>query len=249
MNFKRITQIFPLLGAFLVLLGYLKLYIYYQHWNIPIIEYLGISEITLLFLSDVHIILAFIVIFMFPFVIGITIIKYVEERDAERRLRAAGDTVPSAEQISANISHDPFNGVKGGLSISCLIIAVIFISLFFCFNKIWLLYFATMSFMQFALIFSDFLFEPNDKLSIQVTFITTATAFSILVARYDICKTELNPDKLSITIITETGMNVTSNSLIYVGKTNNYVFLYDSLNKTSRTIKNEAVKEILIREN
>ena len=97
----------------------------------------------------------------------------------------------------------------------------------------------------------DYIFhdEDNDKMITQLTFILSATAFSILVAHYDICKTETNPDNYETSIITNDSIFRTSNSKLYIGKTNHYVFVYDKQTKESRTIKNEAVKEIIIKQN
>lgn len=252
MNLKRITEILPLFGVFLVLLGYLKLYLYYNHWNIAIIDYLDISEITLLFLSDVHIIVAFVAIFLFPLTIGLAIIKYVEMKDEQRResqsqqsTEIVGGSPVITESFSDHIQ------VKFVMMIACLIVAIVFISCFFAFNKIWLLYFSTFGFLQFVMTLMDYIFhnDNNDKMIMQITFVLSATAFSILVAHYDICKTERNPAKYQTTIIANDYILNTSASNLYIGKTNNYVFLYDKETKTSRTIKNEVVKEILIKEN
>ncbi len=245
MDLKRLTTILPLFGVLLVILGYLKLYLYYDHWDIPIIDYLDVSQITLLFLSDVHIIISFVAIFIFPLTIGLAIITYLDARDARRNATSNVVTVVT-EVVEGIASAHPSERsiIKFWFMIICCALAAILIVLFFCFNKIWLLYLATFNFMQFALIFCEYVLDDDEKLSLQITFVATTTAFSILVAHYDICKTEQNPDNIEVSIITADSAFKTSNNNLYLGKTNDYIFLYDQNAKTSRTIKTELVKEI-----
>lgn len=250
MNLKRIVEILPLFGILLTLLGYLKLFLYYDHWNINIIDYLDISEITLLFLSDVHIIVSFVAIFLFSITIGMAIVRYSEHRDEIKRKADQNLQIPNqAAQNIDQVASVVFGQFQWGLMIACAVIAAAFIILFFIYNKIALLYFATFGFVQFVLIFSELIFHRNEKATLQATFITSATAFSILVAHYDIRKTEINVNNFETTInLSETSI-YSSPDLIYIGKTNNYLFLYNTSSKTSHAIKSDDLKEIIVKEN
>jgi hypothetical protein len=75
MDLKRLSEISPVIGVFLIFIGHLKLFLYYDHWNINITSYLDFSEITLSFLNDVNkgvaFALIFFVILFYPIIIAV----------------------------------------------------------------------------------------------------------------------------------------------------------------------------------
>lgn len=253
MNLKRIVEIFPLLGSFLILLGYLKLYLYYDHWDIAIIDYLDISEITLLFLGDVHLIIAFIAIYLFPLTIGMVLIRWTEEgkKDTPAGNEEKVDESPKNDASSPNTPFEVVESIISSRQVFMwvsLILLVVFIWLFFVYNKVWLLYFSVLGFMNFSSMFSEYLFEEKKKQVLQASFVTTSIAFSVLVTHYDIRKTESNASIFETVVVTRDSAFHTNSNLIQVGKTSRFVFIYDVPGKVSHTIKMDEVKEIYVKE-
>lgn len=87
MDLKKIVSITPLIGSFLVFLGFIKLNYYYQHWNINIISYLDFSEILLSFLNDVNILLVFTFLMLLQALIGIGTIAKIYDLITKQRSR------------------------------------------------------------------------------------------------------------------------------------------------------------------
>ena len=65
LEYEKIKKIIPFLGSIIITCGYIKLNIYYRHFNIKISEYLEISEVLTLFLNDVifYSLIVFIIFF------------------------------------------------------------------------------------------------------------------------------------------------------------------------------------------
>lgn len=61
---KKAQEYFPAVSALLIFCGYLKLYVYYQFWDIDIVNYLDFTEIVFLFLNDLVLFSSFIILLL-----------------------------------------------------------------------------------------------------------------------------------------------------------------------------------------
>ncbi len=221
MNLKRLAEISPLIGAYLIFLGYGRLWLYYGHWNINIIGYLNFSEIALSFFNDLNIFIFFLLLVVFQTTVSIALIAFID-KDSQKHLRPAliqpSESQDSTVQNTAIIINpepkvrvskkimsgleEAFAGFdKKPLSLiaSLFIPVVIFLGLFFIFVKLAFLYFGFICFLQFLLILLVSVFKVNEgKIILLISAFTTLLCFTCCLTWYEIRKTEVGQNKIEL---------------------------------------------------
>jgi len=252
MNLKRLTEISPVIIGYLIFLGFFKLNLYYRHWGVTISDYLEFSEILLSFFNDLHIISFFVIVLLIQATLGRATIHTIDNR-LQNQAAEKVSLVPEPEKTPS----EEFPGIvplldyvlenfPGLVTLGMLILTLIFGTLFMIFMDLTFLYLGFMSFVQLVNISVDKFFGiTDDKLSMQITIALTLFVFTFCIAQYQITKTKKEPVKLSI--IKSDGVKITTNKhLIYIGKTNNYVFLSDAKNDQTVILPNSEISSTLI---
>lgn len=66
----KILKLLPFAGGLLIALGILKVSIYYGYFNIPVLSYLSVTDVLMLFLNDINIVLTVVLIGIMHFYIS-----------------------------------------------------------------------------------------------------------------------------------------------------------------------------------
>lgn len=242
MDLKKIAEISPLIVGFLIFLGFFKLDWYYEHWNINISQYLDFSEILLSFLQDLNIMLFFIMILAAQATFGFMAISSIDKKAKENLNESQ---IEHHKGIADQLS-DHFEKNKKGSLIFLLILTVVFSGLFLWLMSLPLLYLAFLMFVQLVAFVIDELVTNKQSIVDPVTLIITFLAFTFCIAKYEINQTEKHYVQYEFTI-TDGSITSTNPQLIFIGKTNNYVFLYNNQNCTSKVMKTENISAISIK--
>lgn len=251
---KKLVEASPVIAAFLIFMGFLKLYIFYGHWGINIIEYLDFTEILLSFLGDLSILVFFIALYIIHVIIGFRITAIVEQHtgkveskeqeQASEKQEISGNGVNSKNNIVSEIIEEIFI-TKKWIGILCVFgITILFLVLFYFFHSLVWLYFSIFILLQgFYFVFALFL---NENSSFQVSLIVSFFCFTILIAQYDIKEVERKSviDLYTITYNDQTIETNRDNN--YLGRTSKYIFLFNKIQKKTEILKIENVKNIEI---
>lgn len=242
MDLKKIAEISPLIVGFLIFLGFLKLDLYYGHWNINISQYLDFSEILLSFLQDINIIFFFVVILAAQSTFGYLAISSIDKK-VSHNLSQSGE---NKYKGLVELLEENFEKHKTGGLIVMVILTLIFGVLFWCFMNLTLLYLTFLGFVQLIAFFIDRFLSKNENVVNPVTFIIVFLGFTLCISKYEMNQTEKHFIQYEFTITDESTIS-TDSQLIFIGKTNNYVFLYDQKNCNSKVIKTENISGISIK--
>lgn len=254
---KKLAELSPLILAFLIFNGFLKLYLYYNHWNIKIIDFLDFSEILLSFLSDLNVILMFFFIYLIHFVFGERLVVFADKKvkgplveKPEETLNKI-DNVIEPEKNAAEITHLKIsemiskwtNNNKGWCSLISLLLGASLYLFFIRYNSFVSLYFSSFLILQFLLYFFDFIGAISDDV-IYAAFILIFIGFTVSISLSEVYETERNSKVTQTTIYIEGEKIITTPTNYQVGKTQNYIFLYNSQLKETQIIKLDKVDKI-----
>ena len=239
MDLKRLVEISPIIGSFLVFMGFFKLYCFYGHWDINIINYLDFSEIILSFLNDLNILVFFSLLLLFQSIVGFGTVVAIDRHIAKRQSQTPSNRFQGVMPLLDEVhEHHP-----GKIVIASFVMTFLFVILFLCLNQLKFLYFSFVFFVQLVVYFLDkFIGIKNDKTQLQLAFIITFVCFTLGVCRYEIKDIELNPKKVEIYTDKETFM--TNDTIKFLGKTNNFYFFFDNIQKKSIVYSSGSVQKI-----
>lgn len=232
----KLIKIASLSGAFLVFCGVLKLIIYFSAFNIEIIDFLSLSEITKSFLDDINILIMFGVLML---VQTFVVLHYLGKK-----------TNLSIEQFFIQVlSFVYFNKWKYIRWFSLAIIVGIGLLSFSIINYnyfvIYLLIFCIIQILTFIMLTKD----ENNEIDIPIpslvilVFITIISSI-YLFAKHDIQITNANNKQVIITTTDTIIVCNKSTKLIYVGKTDNFIFIKNATNSASSSFQMSNVKKI-----
>lgn len=243
MNLKRLVEISPALGAFLIFLGYFKLSYYYSHWGIPIYEYLDFSEIILAFLNDLNVILFFTAITLVQMIIGMSIIIALDssagQSSSNNQSKDQDKTEGLVPEIDSWLESQPRTAL-----VVIFLITLCFTVLFLIFKHLILLYFAFGAFIQLFMYFIDrFLGIKDEKVVLQLSTVVISISFTFCLALYDIHQTDTGSQ--GIGLITSQGAVITTNEdLTYLGKTNHFYMFYDEQKNQAFAVSTAEVVKV-----
>lgn len=252
MNLKRLVEISPIIGSFLIFIGFFKLYFFYNHWGINIISYLDFSEIILSFMNDLNILIFFFILLLIQMIIGVTTIFTIDKKMKKKGTENAividsnlnNETIEQSIDSSQNIIDKFDDAIKKefmAVFIGITFVTLLSLTLFLIFVKTIFLYLTFICFVQFILLITEKM-ELDSKSQIQTVFVLTLIGFTIGRSWFDIKQTESFPKIVSIQ--TDDSIYVTNNSLISLGKTNNFYFLYDRAKTQAVILPSSTIKKI-----
>ena len=256
MNLKRLVEVSPLIGSFLIFMGFLKLYYFYGHWNINIISYLDFSEIVLSFLNDLNILIFFLLLLIFQAILGIGTVVAIDNHIAKKQNQKPLIIQENGEVATTRKApaHNAFRGIMHQIDevyenhprrviIIILLFMFLFIILFLCLNHLIFLYLSFVCFIQLIPYFLEKIIGiKEDKILLQISFIITFVCFTFGIGRYEIKEIELNSKKVEIYMDKETFS--TNDTIIFLGKTNNFYFFYNNNKKQSIIYPSSSVQKI-----
>ncbi len=247
---KKISEITPLILGFLVFNGFLKQYLFYNHWNIEITEYLDFGEILLSFLDDINIIVLFSIVFILQQFLGAKTIEYVDnmiksntESTLEKTIGDTGKSIQSSDSFTKVIDYILTNH-RNKIIIVLLILTAASIIFFLNTYFLFFLYISTTTFLSLLfLIFEDGIFS-DDNLSVPISLGLTVLGFTSCLSKYDINEVSLNSTERELTVYTDDEKIQTTENYWYLGKTQNYIFFYDNIKCSSYCIPTDRIKYI-----
>lgn len=229
----NIGKILPVGYVFLVFCGALYIYFYYLPFNVDIFRYLELSEIAVLFLPIMINIVMFLGYVMVYFVIikiaSVIVTKKNSYKPPSHYLKFRNFL--SKREIYLNLTM-------------CCICAVylfhsyLWLSVDYEFNpsgQIWWWFFLILSIVILSLI-----------VEIKNVIINLALLFIMLVvhqAIHDFKKTRDSAENQLYTIITEKDTLITDGTSYFIGRTNNYIFLYNASQNINYEIPVTQIKK------
>jgi hypothetical protein len=234
---ERLIKISSLSGAFLIFCGVLKLSIFYHHFGIDIVDYLTFSEIITSFLDDLNILVLFSLLFIVQswvaFGYGINKSKLPLEIYFE------------------HIMNFAYLHKKRYILFFLIFGLIIYVLTYFIGIKYIFIYLITFCSLQlFSLIFMS----KDEVGEIDIAPIPTAliivicTIISvILLSQRDVEVVSKNKGEVNIYQTNKVFSCSRTNNLIYLGKTDNYTFIYESSDDKAIILANNEIKEIEIK--
>jgi hypothetical protein len=241
---KKIIEYLPLIGSFLIFNGFLKLYLFYGHWDIKIIDYLDLSEILLSFLNDINIIVLCLIIFLFHQLAGFIIIDTADKKlQGKIPIPDSDDpTTHSKNPISDLISaaYERFPWIFVVLSI---IVTVFFGWKFFNTYSFFWLYMGIISLLKslMELLEKTLTIENHSR---EIAILLSFLAFTYCLATLDIKNVEQNLEPNTTTIYTENETITTNKDNVVLGKSQKFIFLYNSKTNCTRILPSDKIKSI-----
>lgn len=232
---EKLIKYLPFTGGLLIFLGVLKVAIYYQYFEIPILSFLTISDVLLLFLNDLNSVLVILII---------AVVHALTSKEI-------------VESLSPSIEFDyiilkirwflvSFFGLLCIVFIFLLKYEVIHIAIWNIYLVVFLaIQFLTFLFMKKTVNKETFKTEIDFRAHNLLILLIVLSAVSImpLLAIKDISNIEKNNDKIVLYFDNdEKFMN--SNTIYYIGKAGEYHFFFDKIKKTSITFRNSDIKKI-----
>jgi hypothetical protein len=237
MKLKKITAILPLIGAFLIFNGFLKLYVYYNHWGIRISDYLDFSEIILSFMNDLNILgfgLLMALLYGIFWVVLIEVLTSTSSKNvpsvnvesSEGSETDGNQKKSSGEQIE-DFFEEAFSKHYRIIAFVCFIVAAISSTVFICYPNLFWLYFSCALYIQFLLSILIPFIGSSEKTVANLVVCFGMIGFTMGVAYYDIKQTEHNAASFVTTVTTSGDQILLTENMYLIGKSREYLFFYD----------------------
>ena len=250
MDVKKITDTFTLAVPVLVVCSCIRLITYYQHWNIPILEYLSASELVLLFIQPVLVIaalagiyLAFTLLFAAVMVALVKLGLFGKDRKSKEAEDQAAASQPASMQTRALYARIWFIFSLGILTV------VFFKGIWFDFEVIPTVLFHVFLLLGTATAVRSLL--PSDdkdgrlKPLIMGTVVVLMSS-SFFYGRYQAHDTELHPTRVKLAL-KDNAVIDTDSTRIYLGKTGGYYFFHNPKDKETSIIPVGEVRATYIK--
>lgn len=238
--FDKILKLSSITGGLLVLCGILKLIFYYDTFGINIVDFISFSEILTSFLDDVNIIIIIVLtitiqsIFIFNHTVG-----DLDKDDSDAKFDLMMNTIYPFRFRFFIFFAIVFTSLIALIFINVLQIRHIYIYLII-FSWLQLMTFLTLKKNKDGKI--D---QPNISIVISIIGALVFTLF--LLAHRDIEQLEKNGVE-NLIILTDDSIicNKITNTM-YIGKSEKYIFLFNSQSRESQIIPTSDIKRIVIK--
>jgi hypothetical protein len=221
----RLVKISSLSGAFLIFCGVLKMIIYYDYFNVNIVDFLSFSEIITSFLDDMNILLIYVAIML---IVTVSTVNFLH-----RRTEIPVDDLMTG--IMNVIFPHKYKFVVFFLIIILILSSLIFFNIIgFNYFAIYVLVFCSIQMLTYVIMTRDENNEieiPTFSVTVSIALVVTLAIF--LLARHDV--QEVKKHAHPVTIVTQENTYICNRNTanLYLGKTDNFVFIkLDSSNST-----------------
>jgi len=230
---EKTLKYLPFAGGLLVFLGVLKISIYYQYFGVSVLPYLSLSDVLLLFLSDLNTLLVLVVI---------GIVHIITSNEVTESLGTKVDFVI----LKFKWFYVSFFGITCAILGILLGLNKINIAIW----NIYLIIFLAIQFLTFLFVKKSINektfeievdFRARKLLMLLITIV--ATSMMPLVAIKDIREVKTNGEKVLLHLTNNQELS-SSNELYYLGKAGEYHFFFNSTKNKSKAIRNSDVISI-----
>lgn len=240
---KNIAALLPIFTVMIIVLGIIKQLLYYKNYNLPIKYFLGLGEIGLIISDDLLLIVPLLVT-----IIACSILF------SQRKIVAVPDHNPLNTKTSKESTlKKSWNFIKSNLPYIYGICAGIVI--FFLYS-IYVMKLAAISIILFSIIsiviklhlrnVLSYIAVSKKSIFVFITFVAL-TYFIILKTCIEIIEID-NYHRYSGTVIkTSDSTYISNDSSYFIGKTDKYVFIYNTKNAATDIIPTESVKLIIFK--
>ncbi|UGS23131.1 hypothetical protein [Flavobacterium channae] len=234
---QNVTEYSVVISSLIIFFGFLKQYWFYNAFNISIQKFLSIEEVLIMFLGELPFIVKLLLFGITYYIIIFLVVKiYLTYKDHK------GFNNGDSEKIYRR-EIDSFFGNKKNLFILLILSFILSIIGIFIFRKTYsefaIVYLTLMS-CQTIYVFLDIVeLEISQFLSNMIVFI-----FSLSVVLYckniiDIKKILNNPVQSELIYNDVDNNKKIDTTNILIGKTNNYLFLFNPKENVTKVIKSE----------
>lgn len=243
-DLKNIKEFLPYFGTILILFGYLKMSLFYSHFNINISEYVDFTEMITAFIPDLA-----LFFFMYFFIHIFDFISKSQQEmdfDKEKDLKIVNNA-SSIQRIKEFF--------KQNIILFIAILGTIILNLFFDLSIKENIY----SLSLFVILLIKFLFlEYNRKHKILynsylsallqniISLVLINIVFVYFLTIHEIYDVKNNNTTAVLFNVSEKKIQ-SNGSFIFVGQTNKYLFMYDKKVKETFIFKREEIKNMSIR--
>jgi len=255
MDLKKISEISAIAVPPLILCSCIRLVTYYDHWHVPILDYLSPSELLFSFIHPALIIVGLAAIYLGGSMLFAGVVLLLMKLGIVGKQKKVSKVETNvANEVSKKKKLNKSETVVSVLFILCYLGIMIYVFV----QGIWfeykivpvVLFHVLLCFAAILTVHS--LSESKEKKasieSILIGSIITLFSASFFYGRYQMHHTSTQPTPHILTL-TDGSKIATTQNLIYLGKTNNYYFLYDSLGKQSTIIPANEVRTVNIKRN
>jgi hypothetical protein len=237
---KLFKGLFPFFSVFIIFLGFLKTIIYYGHFGVNINDFIALNEIVVLFFDDI--ILGFLAVMLPLFFLLVIINNDTRENDE----KSNWPLVPVKKELKTFIIA--LNGIIffcfAAISLVYyvqdysrrIILGTISITIMYCFC-VWFLQ------LVFQRIFNRNIHRLYYRIVISFYLIVLAVVASSLESAHKTMKGKY----VGTQVYTTDSVYTSTINNFYIGKTENYVFLYDKNLKIATALPNLEVKKLGIK--
>lgn len=246
---EKIKTLLPYLGSLLILCGYLKLNVFYSHFGIKISDYLEITEVLTLFLSDAFKYIAII--------LGVYIFYFIADssEDVEKKEQKKNDILETEKWFPRLVKFLKFSSNL----LFNILVYLLFTAACYYWKPTNIYYFILVDIMLIViLVFTYSLFEYKRKYKIAFgkklnstynNLILTFFIFMLFVfqSAYIEIKTveEKNPYFVCFEYSKKDYQSDTK--YLYLGQTKNYLFMYDKLNNETTVFTRKDLTNFTIK--
>lgn len=234
---NSILKYSPILSGLLILLGVIKLSVFYNYFDIDIISYLSLTDILVAFLSDLHTLAIVIVIAILHACISHDIL-----------FDSNNEKVIKIEEaiLKIKVGLSIFFGVLSLLFIIILTLQIVELALW----NIYMVIFCSSNFVSYSLLrqdpessFPKFDFAmPRLFDGLQVLILSSTI---VLLAYYQI--NDVYKSKKVVSLRLNDGREIkSSKDVLYLGKVGEYHYLFNAKNNSKMIVYNDQIKEIKI---
>jgi hypothetical protein len=213
----RLIKISSLFGAVLIFCGVLKLIIYYSAFNIPVVEFLSLSEIITSFLDDINLLLIYLLVMIIQ---TLPLMNYLH-RKSNLDIEILYNT------LLLYVHGKKFKFIAFFVSLSLILGLLLFFNIInLNYVVIYVLIFCLIQALTYLSMSKtpDQKVEVTDANAVIILFISVSTSI-FLLSQHDILKTKQGNISALIQTSNET-INCDQNSgNLYLGKTDNFIFI------------------------
>jgi len=222
MDYKKISDMLTLGAPVLVVCSCIRLLTYYHHWNIPILDYLSLSELLMLFIQPILVIAALAMIYVAANLVFVGVVAVLVK---------TGVITNSKKEQAA---EEPATKASKGSKIAGVILGVVLLFMAgIFFNAIWFDYEVIPTIIAHVVIalvviaagLKIFPSRAPAESYVAGTIVVLLSA-SFFYGRYQAHTTEKDPTPLSV-VLKDDRVIKTDTDLIYLGKTSSYYFFYN----------------------
>lgn len=242
---ERLIKYSPLIGAFLVFLGLLKLDLYYRHFGINIVEYLDFGEIVTSFLDDLNIIFLSGLLILFYMMAGNTVFN---------KILSWGSGYIShirPEKVNADVlgrrATKSINGFLGfGIA---LLSGACSLWLLFEYDTIWILFISVILLYQIFVYILDTINRILLRMSQSVfRALLIALFFPFFIGILAILEIRrLEASKTQVYITTDSGIIKAEGLNRLIGKTDKFIFIHNIKSHENMIVPMQTVKLIIFK--